>query len=225
MIRTTFNPDLPHRYVRYARMSTDQQNERSPDQQFDTIARLVARQGRPWVHVRDYRDDGISGRYMKKRPGFQQMLADIRSGAERVDVIAVDTAERLGRIEELEAIRRDLLRHHGTLVLTADSGFADPTTVQGKALSAFEAMRATEDGRIKAHQVLRGKRDTALRGHWPGGPAPLGMKLRSVLRDRNGRQEVDHCVLEPDPKSAWVVQKIFALARDTGWAPTGSRRR
>jgi hypothetical protein len=43
------------------------------------------------------------------------------------------------------------------------------------------------------------------------------MRLRSVLRDRNGRQEVDHCVLEHDPRSAWVVRKIFALGRDTGW--------
>ena len=67
MLRCTFDPRQPHRYVRYGRMSTDQQNERSPDQQFDTIAHLLGRLGHPWVHVGDYRDDGISGRYLRKR--------------------------------------------------------------------------------------------------------------------------------------------------------------
>ena len=221
MLKRTFDPWLPHRYVVYARMSSDQQNPRSPEQQFETVGRLIERLGRPWVHVADYRDDGISGRYLAKRPGFQRMLADIRSGAAAVDLILVDTLERFGRVEELESIRRELHNRCGVLVLTADSGFADPTTSAGRAMAAFESMRAVEDGRVKAHNVLRGKRDAARRGRWPGGPPPFGMRLRSVLVDRHGRQEVDHCVLEHDPETAWVVRRLFALARETGF---GSNR-
>ena len=142
------------------------------------------------------------------------MLADIRSGAAAVDLILVDTLERFGRVEELESIRRELHNRCGVLVLTADSGFADPTTSAGRAMAAFESMRAVEDGRVKAHNVLRGKRDAARRGRWPGGPPPFGMRLRSVLVDRHGRQEVDHCVLEHDPETAWVVRRLFALAGD-----------
>src|SRR5438046_1884030 len=119
MLHRSFDPRRPHRYLRYARMSSDQQNARSPDQQFDTIDHLVRRLGHPWVHVRDYRDDGISGRYLRKRVDFQQMLQDIRSGAVVTDLILVDTAERLGRVDELTAIRRDLEIQHGVLVLTA----------------------------------------------------------------------------------------------------------
>ena len=69
MLKRTFDPWLPHRYVVYARMSSDQQNPRSPEQQFETVGRLIERLGRPWVHVADYRDDGISGRLSRQEAG------------------------------------------------------------------------------------------------------------------------------------------------------------
>jgi DNA invertase Pin-like site-specific DNA recombinase len=217
MLHRTFDPHRPHRFVRYARMSSDQQNARSPEQQFDTIDHLISRLNHPWVHVRDYRDDGISGRYLRKRHGFQEMLRDIQTGTTAVDLILVDTAERLGRVEELTAIRQGLYNRHGVLVLTADSQFADPTTVSGKALAIVETLRATEDGRIKAHNVLRGKRDAARSKHWPGGPAPFGYRLHSILVDRHGRQEVDYCILVPDAATAWIIQRLFHRADETGW--------
>ncbi|MFH1921715.1 MAG: hypothetical protein ABIP48_17765, partial [Planctomycetota bacterium] len=69
MITTTFNPDLPLRCARYARMSGEEQNPRSPEQQFDDIDRTKKKQGRDnWVHVETFRDDSISGRYNRKRP-------------------------------------------------------------------------------------------------------------------------------------------------------------
>ena len=58
MLPSTFDPHKPLRYVRYARMSSDLQNERSPDQQFDTIDATLRRLGYAWVHCEDYRDDG-----------------------------------------------------------------------------------------------------------------------------------------------------------------------
>jgi hypothetical protein len=148
------------------------------------------------------------------------MMRDIRTGAVKADVILVDTIERFGRVEELVIIRKELFEKHGVLVLTADSGFADPNTPQGKALGMFEAMRATEDGRIKAHNVLRGKRDAAQQGHWPGGPPPFGYKLESVMKEVHGRQEVDYCVLIPNPETNWIMKLLFDKAYETGWGQT-----
>ena len=71
MLTRKYDPSLPYRYLRYGRMSSERQNPRSPDQQFDTIEALRTRLGHPWVLVRTYRDDGISGRYLKKRLGLQ----------------------------------------------------------------------------------------------------------------------------------------------------------
>jgi DNA invertase Pin-like site-specific DNA recombinase len=198
-------------------MSDDSQNDRSPQQQRDNIDERRRRLGRPWVIVRDYEDAGIKGRLTRKRPGLQSMLRDIRSGAIVVDAILVDKYERFGRLDEMQKIRDELYRKHGVVVLTADSGFADPTDVAGKALAMCEGFRAREDNRIKAHNVLRGKRDAAKQKHWPGGRPPLGLKRMSVMTEKHGREEVDHVLLEPEPETAWIPLKAFQLAYDTGW--------
>ncbi len=221
MLENTFDPRLPHRFVRYGRMSSDMENPRSPDQQFDTIAQTLLRFGHPWAHAGDYRDDAISGRYTAKRPDFRRMLDDLRTGKVDAKLILVDTFERFGRADEIASIRSRLQSRQRIPVLTADSQFADPTTSAGRALTMIEAIRSTEDGRVKAHDVLRGKRDTAARGHWPGGPAPLGYRLRSVLVDRRGGQEFDGHILVPDPETSMVPAKLYSLAMETGW---GTRR-
>lgn len=210
-----FDPAKPYRYLRYARMSTDRQNPRSPEQQFDSIERTLTSCGYPWVHVADYRDDGVSGRYVRSRPGLQQMLRRIRDSRD-VDLILVDTFNRFGRAEEVADIRRDLQTRDGVLVMTAESRFADPTSDAGKCLAFLDSTRATSENREKAHMVLRGKRDAAKEKHWPGGPPPFGYRLRSVLTERNGRQEVSHSVLEPDPETGWIIE-LFRVAYEKGW--------
>ncbi|WP_166830622.1 recombinase family protein [Thalassoroseus pseudoceratinae] len=219
MLKRQFNPQQPHRVVLYLRMSSDRQNPRSPDQQEAEIKQRIQALGHPWKIVNIYRDDGESGRYVRKRHGFQKMLQDIRSGAVVVDLILVDTFERFGRNDELLALRKELQNQHGVLLLTADSHFADPTTPQGQAFGAFEAMRATEENRVKSHQVLRGKRDKARQGFWPGGKPPFGYRLVSQMSERDGRQFLEGSKLEPHPEEAMIITTLFELADQTGFGP------
>lgn len=127
MLKRFYDWKLVHRVIIYLRMSSDQQNPRSPDQQLEQIKRRLAALGYKWIIVKIYRDDAKSGRYLHKRPGYQKMMRDIRTGAVKADLILVDTLERFGRVEELPMIRKELFEKHGVLVLTADSDFADPT--------------------------------------------------------------------------------------------------
>lgn len=225
MLKTYFDPSLPHRYCRYGRMSTDRQNPRSVDQQYDTIDSTLERTGYPWVHVTDYRDDGKSGRYIRKRPAFLRMLADVRSGRLAIDLVLVDTLERFGRMEDLASLRRELETQHGVLVLTADSHFADPTSVAGQALGVVESIRATTEAHAKAHNVLRGKIDAAKKKQWPGGPAPFGYRLESVMKAGPGPAEVDHRILVPDLEAAEWVRRIFQMAHEQGLGSTRISRR
>ena len=215
MLTRKYDPSLPYRYLRYGRMSSERQNPRSPDQQFDTVEALRTRLGHPWVQVKTYRDNGISDRYLKKRTGFQAMLHDIEVGLVKADLILVDTLERLGRADEIAELRRKLFTDHGILVVTADSGFADPTGAAGKALGFVENIRSTEDGRVKAHNVIRGKQDAAKLKRWPGGPAPFGFKLKAVVDESTAPPRV-HCVLDPIPDRLALVRLAFARAADTG---------
>lgn len=216
MLRREFQHDALYRYVMYGRMSDPGQNARSPDQQFAMIDDVLRRRRLPWRHVGTYRDDGRSGRYLRKRAGYAKMLMDIRSGALVTDLILVDTTERFGRVRELGEIRRKLRNQHGVLVLSADSGFADPTTSQGEAHAAIENYRASEDGRTKAHQVRRGKRDLIERGLWPGGPVPFGFKLELVSVERRMGREIRHHRLVPDAETDWIARRMFELSDGPG---------
>src|SRR5262249_54821374 len=152
--------------------SSDKQNPRSPDQQFAEVRREIAAQRLPWRLLKTYRDDAVTGRVVKRRPGLQLMLREIRTQVVQPDLILVDTRMRLGRAKEMSNIRQCLDQEHGVFILTADSRFADPTTPAGRVLAAFDELRAVEDNRTKAHDVLRGKRDQAQRKFWTGGKPP-----------------------------------------------------
>lgn len=180
MLKRVFDLKLVYRAIVYLRMSSDQQNKRSPEQQLAEIKRCLKTLRLKWNIIKIYRDNAKSGRFLRKRREYQQMMQDIKTGAVTVDLILVDTLERFGRVDELPAIRKELYEKHGVLVLTADTGFADPNTPQGKALGMFEAMRATEHGRILGHNVLRGKRDAIGKGIGLGGRHPSASCSRAL---------------------------------------------
>jgi site-specific DNA recombinase len=220
MINSQFDPTKPLRYAVYLRYSSDGQNPRSLEQQHDKINEMIRRCGRPWVFAKRFEDGGESGRLVRKRRGFQAMLQAIESKLLDVDLILVDNAERFGRAEEMASIQRTLHAYHGVLVLTADTGFSDPTSASGQMVVGVERIRANQAGRIKAYEVLRGKIDKARQGEWPGGPPPLGFRLDTTLVE-NGRRSRPKSVLAIVPDEAILIRQLFARAVETGH---GSKR-
>jgi DNA invertase Pin-like site-specific DNA recombinase len=220
MLKFQFDPRKPYRLAIYLRMSSDQQNERSPDQQLAEVERRLQALGYPWIVAKTYRDDAKSGRFLRKRPAYQLMLQDIKTSAVMVDLIVVDNIERFGRVEELPTIRKELFDHYGVLVVSADTGFCDPTTPQGKAIGTLEAWRASDANRIKALEVVRGKRDAAQRKFWPGGEAPFGYALHSITSEHCGKVQIMGSVLRPSPETAWIMTLLFQTAFETGYGET-----
>lgn len=216
MLVTKFDLYIPHRVVIYLRMSQEGQNPRSPEQQDAVIRELMQRLGVPWVVVATYRDDFISARFTRRRPNFLRMLKDLKTGVVQASLVLVDTFERLTRAENGDSIR-EMFRRIGVLVLTANSNFNDPTSSSGRALSAFESLRASEDGKVKAHNVLRGKRDAVRLKQWPGGAAPFGFYLVAVFKTEKGLQEIAYRIPKPNPETKWIVEEIFRLADELGY--------
>lgn len=218
MIKRRLNRHQHHQVVVYLRMSTKHQNPRSPDQQLQEIKNEIRRLGVPWEIVRIYRDDGISGRKTRQRPQFVAMMNDLRSGKVKATLLLVDTLERLTRAED-GIVLREKLKRRGVLVLTADSCFADPTSVEGRALGLVEHIRATTDGEVKAHNVLRGKRDAVRLKQWPGGPPPMGYHLQPVMTNVDGISTFSHNTLAIDSAAAIPVRRMFELADTNGFGP------
>lgn len=219
MLKTEYKPESPYSYVMYARMSDEKlQNERSPDQQFQTIITKIERRNLPWRKLQEYRDDGKKGAYLVKRPEFQRMLREIEMGIIKPDLIVVDTAERLGRADEIGELRRKLRTDYGILVVTADKDFADPTGIVGKSVEMVETLRSTENTRITGHNVIRGKVDVIRLGQWPGGNPPLGMRLRKVLKEIKGKA-VTESYLEAHETDRPYAVLLFDQALRSGHGP------
>ena len=219
MLKRTFDPNQPYTFVIYARMSDKKQNERSPDQQIAEIKRTIKRLKLPWKIKVIYRDDGVKGALIRKRPKFWRMLNDIYSGAIKVDLILVDSTERFARSKEMNSIREKLWEEHGVLLLAAENSFASPLTPEGKIYAAVEAMRATEENRIKAHHVLRAKRDIIAQGRWPGGPAPRGYRLRKIIeQDENGNDKFagSYLVLDSNELNVSIIKEAYHVCYKTG---------
>ena len=116
----------PVRYVTYARGNVHPRTPGSVDHQQRTMAATVKRSGLPWVRVAGYRDEGTAGHGARHRTGLRKMLADLRAGAVKTDVVLVDSVERLARAgQELASIRRQLEQEHGVRIRTAEALLRD----------------------------------------------------------------------------------------------------
>ena len=64
----------------YIRVSTESQEEYSPDSQLKVIRDYAKREGYVIPDEFVYQDDGISGKTASKRPGFRLMIAQAKDG-------------------------------------------------------------------------------------------------------------------------------------------------
>lgn len=209
MLTRKFDYSQQRNVVVYLRMSSENQSKSSPDQQLRSIRKHIKDAKLPWNIVNTYRDDAKSGKTVRHRDGFKQMLLDIKTGAVAVTAILVDTIERFGRMDDLAKYRRDLRHRHGVYVLTADRNFADPNSVESNYAEVFENLRASEDSRIKANDVIRGKIQAINDGYWPGSPVPFGYKLEVVHIEKRRNREIKHHKLVHDPETAPIMRLLF----------------
>lgn len=205
-----FKPMEQRNVVLYTRMSSDQQNKRSPAQQEEMVREILKRMNYPWTIIQVYSDKAKSGRRLRNRPDYNKMLSELKAKVVPAKFVLVDTIERFGRVDNLEAIRRDLYHRYGVVVLSADRYFDDPNSPQGRATTMMESFRAAEDSRIKRHNVIRGKRDAILQGYWPGGPVPFGLRLNVVATETRGGREIRHHSLVHHEVKAAIVKSVFA---------------
>ena len=93
------------RMVGYGRVSTDHEEQRDSLEHQQAFFQDFAR-ARGHTLVRVYADQGISGKWLKKRDGFLQMLRDAERG--EFELVVVKDISRFARntVDSLESIRR-----------------------------------------------------------------------------------------------------------------------
>lgn len=196
--------DLPFlkkkRVAAYARVSTDQEEqEGSFLSQVSFYAKFIDSHAN-WQLVKIYADKGLSGTSFKRRPQFNQMLADAESG--KIDLILTKSISRFARntVDSLSVTRQ--LKGLGVEVFFEKeniSSFDDKAELMFTILSSI----AQEESRSISENVRWGK----LRSMEAG---KVSLPYKNFLGYRKGKDGYPEVVEE----EAKIIRKIYQLFLD-----------
>jgi DNA invertase Pin-like site-specific DNA recombinase len=157
------------RCVLYLRISLDLTGEGlAIERQRQDCARIALERG--WITVREYVDESISAfKRSKKRPGYDQMVADYKAGL--FDAIVVWDLDRLTRqprqLEDwIEAAEERSLK------LVTANGEADLTVDAGRMFARIKAAVARQESERKSARQTAAAKQRADKGR-----VPLGVRL------------------------------------------------
>jgi site-specific DNA recombinase len=157
-----------------ARFSDNRQNPLGADDQIKVLREDCERLG--WQVVGVYKDEGKSGRSIKKRTGYLDMMASAAAG--EIDVICVYHLDRLGRDARELHDARNRLDDCNVVIFTHDRGV----------MSRFEFAMYAEIAQMESEKIgqrsTRGRLAAAQRGRVMG-DIPYGYHLVDKL-DQNG---------------------------------------
>ena len=184
----------------YARVSSDRQDvDLSISAQLKAMREHASKSG--YDIVREYLDEAESGRSID-RPGFKTMIAAVRQQKPLFKVILVWKLSRFARNREDSIIYKSILRKHGVQVVSINEPVED--TPSGRLLEGIIEVIDEFYSANLSQDVLRGMRENASRGFYPGGAVPFGYKRIKVQDGAALRTK-----LEPDPTTAPIIERIF----------------
>lgn len=155
----------------YIRVSTDKQEELSPDAQLRLLMDYAKTNHTDIPMEYIFQDNGISGRKANKRPAFQQMIALAKSKEHPIDTIIVWKFSRFARNQEESIVYKSLLKKNNVDVVSVSEPLID-----GPFGSLIERIIEWMDEYYSIRlsgEVMRGMTQNALRGHYQG-DAPIG---------------------------------------------------
>ena len=155
----------------YVRVSDERQDEYSPDSQLKKIREYAAKEGYLIPEEYVFYDDGISGKNVKNRENFNQMIALAKDKNHSFDRIYVWKLSRFARNQEQSIVYKNLLRKMGVSVVSVSEPLPD-----GPFGSLIERIIEWMDEFYLinlAAEVSRGMEEKISRGE-PAIPAPFG---------------------------------------------------
>ncbi|WP_372399057.1 recombinase family protein [Azospirillum sp. HJ39] len=187
--------ELNMRVAIYARYSSENQHERSIDDQIRLCREHAARLDGTVVEV--YADYALSGAHLKSRPNVMRMLEDARAGM--FDVIVAEALDRLSRDQEDIAGIHKRLSFAGIQLVTVSEGAISELHVGLKGTMNALFLRDL------AQKVRRGQQGRALQGEMAGGLS-YGY---DVVREFDARGEPIRGKRVINEAQAEVVRRIF----------------
>lgn len=181
----------------YKRVSTtDQVNEGHSLEEQETRCRKQCEFDNNRVY-KVYSDAGISGKSIENRPGYQQMMADMRKG--KINLIMAFKMDRLGRsIVDLEEFFNETKKYNCGVELLCEK--IDTNSASGMMFVRMLAIFAQFERETIRERTIVGVEGAINKGHF-GGPIPFGYK-----KVENSKLYVI------DEKTAPIVREIYDLS-------------
>lgn len=187
----------------YVRVSTDKQEELSPDSQ-EKLIRDYAKKNNI-VILKIFFEIGVSGRSADKRPAFQDMIGSAKSKEHPVDAILVWKFSRFARNQEESIVYKSLLKKQNNVDVISVS---EPL-IDGPFGSLIERIIEWMDEYYSIRlsgEVFRGMKENAMRGSFQARP-PLGYKIQE-----HGKPPV------VVPEEAEIIRMIFDKYANECWS-------
>ena len=195
----------------YTRVSTLAQTEGYSLEAQEECLREYAKY-REFQIVGNYCDAGKSGKSIKGRPAFKQMMSDIMDQKDDVSFVLVFKLSRFGRnaADILKSLQ--LLEDFGVDLVSVDEAIDFSTSGGRLTLAILSAVAEMERENITV-QFMAGKQQKIMDGGWSGGQVPYGYKsvdreLTIVLEEANIIRKIFELYLCEDMTASSVVHEL-----------------
>lgn len=171
------DPADPQLACIYCRMSEDREGGGlGVDRQREDCEQLATQLGLTIVRV--YTDNDLSAYSGKPRPGYQQMLDDLRAGLYGT-VLAWHTDRLHRRPTELEEYI-DVCEPRSIQTRTVKAGNLDLSTATGRMIARQLGVQARYEVERMIERQRRAREQKVQRGEWSGGPRPYGWDVDGI---------------------------------------------
>ena len=194
----------------YLRSSKDR-SDVSIDAQYRELENLAGQKN--LLIVRRY-EDVVESAKDENRPGFQALLADLKSAQRLWDHLLMVDTSRLSRRRYMAEVFAHECRKRGVIILYSKLPDADPITsaVIIGVMQVFDELHSL----MSREKGLAGMAENVRQGYRAGGRAPRGYRLKTLETGaiRDG-QPVTKSVLEPSEEAPRVRQFLSERAAGT----------
>ena len=201
------------RFFTYGRKSVYKDNSDSIDNQFRMCREYCDLRFPGEIDVWEcFSDEDFTGANTN-RPGFQQMMSQIREGL--CDVLVVYQLDRFSRdVRDFSAAYAELQTHHVRFICLDLN--IDTSTPIGEAMMYVSAAFGQMERKNIALRVSDNMNGLARKGYWVGGNPPLGYVRERI--EIGGRK---HVTLVVDPDGAERIMSLFDYFLDSGLSLQG----
>lgn len=200
----------------YTRVSTAMQVDGfSLDAQKEKLKKYADYQD--MVVVREFSDEGKSGKNVDGRPQFKEMLELIEVGTDDIDYVLVFKLSRFGRNAANVLSSLQKMQDFGVNLICVEDGIDSSKDAGKLMISVLSAVAEIERDNILV-QTMEGRKQKAREGKWNGGFAPYGYKLvDGSLFIAEDEVEVIKIIFDKYINTTMGVAAIAAFLNESGY--------